>query len=158
MGLYKPAAAPRPTSCAAPTGLTATPGPDRIALTLERGVTGATSYQVKHHRAGRRHASRAAATETTSQTIGGLTAGTKYTFTVTASDGARTSAPSDAATATPNSVEAKVAITVGRWKNGDMRIQGTTDAAQLAARSPFFKVAADGKSASTTAVGVAGRR
>ena len=153
MGLYKPAAAP-PVVLAAPTGLTATPGPGSIALTWNP-VTGATFYQVKITApAG---ATQPASTTEPSQTIAGLTAGTKYTFTVTASDGARTSAPSNAATATPNSVEAKVAITVGRWKNADMRIQGTTDTAPDAGTIAFFKVAADGKSASTTAVGVAGQ-
>ena len=82
-----------------------------------------------------------------------VTAGTTYTFTVTASDGTRTSAASPAATGTPTAVLAKVTISTGKWKNADMRIQGSTDTAPAAGTIRFYKVAADGKSASTTTVG-----
>ena len=94
-----------------------------------------------------------ASTTARTQTLTGLTAGTQYSFTVTASDGTRTSADSPTATATPAPVTARVRFTTGKWKNADTTIQGTTDTAPNAGTIRFYRVAADGVSASTTTFG-----
>jgi hypothetical protein len=85
--------------------------------------------------------------------VSGLTAGTLYTFTVTASDGTRTSVASNTATTTPVPVTAKVAFTTGKWKNGDTTINGTTDTAANAGTIRFYKATADGKADLTSPYG-----
>lgn len=71
---------------------------------------------------------------------------------MTATDGTRISeASGPSQSATPTAVLARVVISTGKWKNADMRIQGTTDTAPAAGTIRFYKVAADGKSANTTA-------
>jgi hypothetical protein len=149
IGLFSPSTASVP-ALAAPATLTATAGQGSVKLDWA-AVTGATTYQVTVAPAPT--AGQPASTPARTQTISGLTAGTTYTFTVTASDGTRTSAASPSATAAPTAVLAKVTISTGKWKNADMRIQGSTDTAPAAGTIRFYKVAADGKSASTTAVG-----
>jgi hypothetical protein len=148
-GLFSPSTAPVP-ALAAPATLTATAGQGSVKLDWA-AVTGATSYQVAVTPAPA--AGQPASTTARTQTVTGHTAGTAYTFTVTASDGTRTSVASPTATATPTAVLARVVISTGKWKNADMRIQGTTDTAPTAGSIRFYKVAADGKSASTTTVG-----
>jgi hypothetical protein len=148
VGLYSPSTAPAP-DLAAPATLTAAPGQGSVKLDWA-AVTGATSYQVSVSPV---VTPAPASTTARTQTITGLTAGTAYTFTVAASDGTRTSVPSPTATATPTPVLARVVISTGRWKNADMRIQGTTDTGPAAGTIRFYRVAADGKSASTTTVG-----
>jgi hypothetical protein len=141
-GLYSPpASAPLP-ELAAPTGLTATKGEGSVRLDWAF-VTGATSYQVNvtPAPAGGQPVSTTART----QTITGLTGNTTYTFTVTATDGSRTSRPSEAVTATPDVVPARVAITSGKWKNADTRIKGTTNTAPTAGTIRFYRATADGK-------------
>jgi hypothetical protein len=147
IGTYSP-----PTAVAAlpaPATLTATAGEASAKLDWA-AVTGATSYQVKVSPA---LATAPASTTARTQIITGLTPGTLYTFTVTASDGTRTSVESVTATATPVPVTAKVAFTTGKWKNGDTTIAGTTDTTPNAGTIRFYKVAPDGVSASTTTFG-----
>jgi hypothetical protein len=144
-GTYSPAPA---VALDPPTGLAAVAGEASAKLTWG-AVTGATTYQVKVSPAPT--AGQPASTTARTQTITGLTAGTPYTFTVTASDGTRTSVESTPATATPVAVTAKVAFTTGKWKNGDTTISGTTDTAANAGTIRFYKIAADGVSANTAA-------
>ena len=148
-GTYSPSTVPAP-NLAAPSISGTTPGAGSVKVDWT-AVPGATSYQVNVSPAP--SAGQPASTTARTQTITGLTGNTVYTFTVTATDGTRTSDPSLSATATPTVVLARVVITTGKWKNADMRIQGTTDTAPAAGTIRFFKVAADGKSASTTTVG-----
>jgi hypothetical protein len=152
-GLYSPTTAP-PAALAAPATLTAVAGQGSVKLDWAAAAE-ATSYQVKVTPAPA--AGQPASTTARTQTVAGLSAGTSYTFAVTATDGTRTSAPSPSATATPVPVLAKVTIATGKWKNADLRIEGTTSSAPTAGTIAFFKVAADGKSASRTAVGTAGQ-
>jgi Chitobiase/beta-hexosaminidase C-terminal domain len=148
-GVYSPSSAPAP-ALPAPVIKTATAGPGQVKVDWSQ-VTGATSYQlsVTPVPAGGQPASTTAFT----QTVTGLTGGTKYTFTLTASDGTRSSAASAGVDATPTAAQAKVVITSGKWKNADLRISGTTDTPAAAGTVRFFKVAADGKTPSTTEVG-----
>jgi hypothetical protein len=125
-----------------PAGLTAVAGEASATLTWG-AVTGATSYQVNISPAPT--AGQPASTTARTQKVTGLTAGTLYTFTVTASDGTRTSVASNTATATPVPVTAKVAFTTGKWKNADTTIAGTTDTAPNAGTIRFYKATADGK-------------
>ena len=152
-GLYSPTTAP-PAALAAPATLTAVAGQGSVKLDWAAAAE-ATSYQVKVTPAPA--AGQPASTTARTQTVAGLSAGTSYTFAVTATDGTRTSAPSPSATATPVPVLARVTIATGKWKNADLRIEGTTSSAPTAGTIAFFKVAADGKSASRTAVGTAGQ-
>ena len=149
VGLYSPSTAPAP-ALPAPATLTAVAGEGSAKLDWA-AVTGATSYQVKVTPAPT--AGQPASTTARTQTLTGLTAGTQYSFTVTASDGTRTSADSPTATATPAPVTARVRFTTGKWKNADTTIQGTTDTAPNAGTIRFYRVAADGVSASTTTFG-----
>jgi hypothetical protein len=149
VGLYSPSTAPLP-ALPAPATLTAVAGEGSAKLDWA-AVTGATSYQVKATPAPT--AGQPASTTARTQTLTGLTAGTQYTFTVTASDGTRTSVDSPSATATPVPVTAKVRFTTGKWKNADTTISGTTDTAPNAGTIRFYRVAADGVSASTTTFG-----
>jgi hypothetical protein len=126
----------------APAGLTAVAGEASATLTWG-AVTGATSYQVNVSPAP--SAGQPASTTARTLKVSGLTAGTVYTFTVTASDGTRTSVASNTATATPVSVTAKVAFTTGKWKNSDTTIAGTTDTAPNAGTIRFYKATVDGK-------------
>ena len=139
IGLYSPPAA---VPLDPPAGLTAVAGEASAKLTWG-AVTGATSYQVTVSPAPA--AGQPASLTARTQTITGLTAGTLYSFTVTATDGTRTSVASNTATATPVPVTAKVAFTTGRWKNGDTTISGTTDTAANAGTIRFYKATADGK-------------
>ena len=81
------------------------------------------------------------------QTVTGLTAGLEYGFTVTATDGTRTSVPSAEVTATPIAVTARVVITTGRWKNADTRIQGTTNTVANAGTIRFYRATATARPA-----------
>jgi hypothetical protein len=148
-GLYSPSTAPGPAVVAPTiTGVTAGQGSVKVDWTA---VTGDTSYQVTANPAP--PGGQPAATTARTQTVTGLTAGTPYTFTVTATDGTRTSvASAPSAAATPTAVLARVVISTGKWKNADMRIQGTTDTAPAAGTIRFYKATATG-TASTTAVG-----
>ena len=149
VGLYSPSTTVTPLAAPSITGAVAGPGSVKVDWTA---VAGATSYQVTATPAPT--GGQPAATTARTQTVTGLTAGTAYTFKVTATDGTQTSAASEpSAPATPSAVQARVVISTGKWKNADMRIQGTTDTAPTAGSIRFYKVAADGKSASTTAVG-----
>jgi hypothetical protein len=134
-GTYSPSTAPVPP-LAAPTITGATAGPGSVRLDWG-AVTGATSYQVNVSPAPT--AGQPVSTTARTQTISGLTGDTLYTFTVTASDGTRTSDPSASKTATPTVVQAKVTITSGRWKNGDTRIQGATDTAANVGTIKFYR-------------------
>jgi len=147
-GTYsRPTAAPAPLAAPSITAVTAGQGSVKVDWTA---VTGATSYQVAASPAPT--GGQPAATTARTQTVTGLTAGTPYTFTVTATDGTRISeASGPSQSATPTAVLARVVISTGKWKNADMRIQGTTDTAPAAGTIRFYKVAADGKSANTTA-------
>src|SRR3954451_9063642 len=134
----------------APSGLSAVAGEASAKLTWG-AVTGATSYQVNVSPAPA--AGQPASLTARTQTVTGLTPGTEYTFTVNATDGTRTSVASTSATATPVPVTAKVAFSTGKWKNGDTTISGTSDTTANAGTIRFYKVAADGVSASTTTFG-----
>ncbi|HET9872678.1 MAG TPA: fibronectin type III domain-containing protein [Propionibacteriaceae bacterium] len=149
-GLYSPLDAPT-TPLAAPADLQATPGEGSVRLDWS-AVTDATSYQVTVTPAP--SAGQPASVTARTQTITGLTGNTTYTFDVTASDGTRTSAPSTV-TSTPAVVTAKVAITTGRWKNADMRIQGTTNTEPTAGTIRFYRATTDGKASTTTVGGTA---
>jgi hypothetical protein len=142
-GTYSPAPA---VPLDPPAGLTAVAGEASATLTWG-AVTGATSYQVNVSPAP--PAGQPASTTARTLKVSGLTAGTLYTFTVTASDGTRTSVASNSATATPVPVTAKVAFTTGKWKNGDTTIAGTTDTAPNAGTIRFYKATADGKADTT---------
>jgi hypothetical protein len=148
VGLYSPSTAPAPALDAPSiTAVTAGQGSVKVDWTA---VTGATSYQVTATPAPT--GGQPAATTARTQTVTGLAAGTAYTFTVTATDGTRSSAASaPSAAATPTAVLARVVISTGKWKNADMRIQGTTDTAPAAGTIRFYKVGADGRSANTAA-------
>jgi hypothetical protein len=149
IGLFSPGDA-TPVTLAAPSITAATAGQGSVKVDWTQ-ITGATSYQVKVAPAPT--GGQPASTTARTQTIAGLTAGTEYTFSVTATDGTNTSVASNEMKATPTAVLARVVISTGKWKNADMRIQGTTDTAANAGTIRFYKVAADGKSASTTVVG-----
>ncbi len=82
------------TAPATPTGLVATAGNAQVALTWS-AVPGATSYAVDQN------GNSIGSATSASDTVTGLTDGTEYSFTVSASDGGGTSAPSSPATATP---------------------------------------------------------
>src|SRR4051794_11433317 len=152
IGLFSPGAA-TPVTLAAPAVTAATAGQGSVKVDWT-AVTGATSYQVKVAApADKPQPTQPASTTARTQTITGLTAGTEYSFSVTATDGTATSVASNEMKATPTAVLARVVISTGKWKNADMRIQGTTDTAPAAGTIRFYKVAADGKSASTTTVG-----
>ena len=83
-----------------------------------------------------------AATPDTNLVITGLTADTTYGFTVTALYGsAGSSVRRNRVSARETAVaSARVAVTTGRWKNGDTRIQGSTDTAPTAGTIRFYKV------------------
>jgi hypothetical protein len=148
VGLYSPSTAPAP-ALAAPSITAATAGPGSVKVDWT-AVTGATSYQVTASPAP--PGGQPAATAARTQTVTGLTGGTAYTFTVTATDGTRTSTASvPSASVTPTVVQSRVVISTGKWKNTDMRIQGTTDTAPAAGSIRFYKVGADGKTANTAA-------
>ncbi|HYP45695.1 MAG TPA: FN3 associated domain-containing protein [Propionibacteriaceae bacterium] len=124
---------------AAPTNLKATAGQAQVKLDWS-AVTGAASYQVSVSPA---VTPAPASTTGLTQTITGLTGGTEYTFSVVAKDVDRTSAAS-VVKATPAVVTARVVITVGRWKNADARIQGTTNTAANAGTIRFYRKSATG--------------
>ncbi|MBP2418656.1 fibronectin type III domain-containing protein [Microlunatus capsulatus] len=150
IGFYKPVGA---QVLNAPTGLVATPGIGQVALKWvapSGSSTAVTGYQVE--------ASTVAAdgtttplpvqptvTTDTNQVVTGLASSTRYAFTVKALYGAAASSPSPAATATTPLASARVAITTGRWKNADTRIQGTTDQPALTSSVVrFYRKSADG--------------
>ncbi|SDS98621.1 Fibronectin type III domain-containing protein [Friedmanniella luteola] len=146
-GTYSPAPA---TALDPPANLTAVAGEASATLTWG-AVTGATSYQVTVSPTPA--AGQPASLTARNLKVTGLTAGTPYSFTVTASDGTRTSVASNTATATPVPVTAKVAFTTGKWKNGDTTINGTTDTAPNAGTIRFYKATADGKADTTSPYG-----
>jgi hypothetical protein len=82
------------TAPATPTGLVATAGNTQVALTWS-AVPGATSYDVY------RNGSSIGSVTSASDTVTGLTNGTRYSFSVSASDGGGTSPQSSAELATP---------------------------------------------------------
>lgn len=151
VGLYSPAAAQTPL--AAPASLTGTAVPAGAKLTWS-AVAGASAYQLAVVPAPA--AGQPAPTGDLTQTVEGLNPGTKYTFTVTASDSIRTSAASPSATVTPAAVLARVVISTGKWKATDLRISGTTNTVPTAGTITFYKANTDG-TASPTLVGVAGQ-
>ena len=154
-GFYKPASE---QVLNAPSNLVATGGIAQASLkwTAPTGSsTPVTGYQVTASTINADGTTTAltaqpAVTPDTNQVVTGLAAGTKYSFTVRALYGAAASAESAPATATTSVASAKVAITTGRWKNADTRIQGTTDTAPGAGTIRFYKANADG-TANTTA-------
>ncbi len=149
IGFYKP---PTTQVYNAPTGLAATAGIGQVSLKWV-APTGSsapvTGYQVEVSTAASGPTSplptQPAATTDTNQIVSGLAANTKYSFTVKALYGTSSSAPSGAATATTPVASAKVAITTGRWRNADTRIQGTTDQPALTSSViRFYRKSADG--------------
>ncbi len=87
-------ATPEPPAPATPTGLVATAGNGQVALTWT-AVSGATTYTVFEN------GTSVASVTSPSDTVTGLTNGTSYSFTVSASNGGGTSVASTAASATP---------------------------------------------------------
>jgi hypothetical protein len=150
IGFYKPATA---QVLNAPTGLAATAGIAQVSLKWVAPVGSSapvTGYQVEASTVAAdgtttRLATQPAVTTDTNQIVTGLASNTKYSFTVKALYGSSASGPSGAVTATTPVASAKVAITTGRWKNADTRIQGTTDQAALTSSVVrFYRKSADG--------------
>jgi hypothetical protein len=150
IGFYKPAAA---QVLNAPTGLAGSAGIGQVSLRWVAPTgssTPVTGYQVEASTVAADGTTTALATQPavttdTNQIVTGLTANTKYSFTVKALYGTSESDPSASATATTPVASAKVAITTGRWKNADTRIQGTTDQPALTSSVVrFYRKSADG--------------
>ncbi|MBD0258469.1 MAG: RICIN domain-containing protein, partial [Cytophagales bacterium] len=89
-----------PTAPAAPTNLTATAGNGQVSLSWA-GSSGATGYTVWSRAGSATTFTNVASPTTTGYTHTDLTNGTQYTYYVTASNGAGTSAASTQASATP---------------------------------------------------------
>ena len=98
---------------AAPTGLAATPGNGSIALTW-KASTGATSYSIYRGTAAGAEGATAIGTSTTASfTDTGLTNGTKYYYTVTASNSLGTSGKSGEVSATPSATVSPPGVPFG---------------------------------------------
>lgn len=115
---------PPPTYVAdAPTDVRATAGPDRATIRWSPpSSTG--SFPVTHYRATAEPGGASCLTTTTSCTVGDLTPGETYMFTVSALNGAgwgQASSPSDAITL-PRAV---ITITGGRTDDGRVRVTGS---------------------------------
>jgi hypothetical protein len=123
-GEYK--APPAPDAPAAPTGLKGTAAERSVALSWDTS-TGATSYQVNVSQGTTALATQPNPVTGTTQTISGLTAGTDYTFTVTATNegGSNTSEPLTVKTLAATE---RLTITRARWKSNDFRVEGTSSA------------------------------
>ena len=123
-GEYK--APPAPDAPAAPTGLNGTAAERSVALSWD-AVAGATGYQVSVSQGGTKLATQPNPVTGTSQTISGLTAGTEYVFTVTATNegGSTESAPLTVKTLAATE---RVTITKAVWKSNDFRVVGTSSA------------------------------
>jgi Fibronectin type III domain/Chitobiase/beta-hexosaminidase C-terminal domain len=92
-------------------------------------IEGATDYQVQVKNANGTDAKPAFNTSgARTTTVTGLTAGTTYSFTVTAVATGRTGTPSAAVTGTPGTFVSKPAIARAQWKSRDFRIEGASDA------------------------------
>jgi hypothetical protein len=118
-----------PTAVApdAPTGLTATAGQEQATLKWTATDTTITGYGVQIYNT-TTNAAVGTLRETPNKTltVTGLTAGTAYTFTVKAQNGADYGAESaKSAPFTPTNVTDQVTITSAKWKAGDFRIIGT---------------------------------
>ncbi|HEX8508951.1 MAG TPA: FN3 associated domain-containing protein [Propionibacteriaceae bacterium] len=147
VGTFKPTGAT--AVLAAPGSVTATAGMESVKVDWS-AVAGATSYQVNVTGGA---VTAPTASNLLTRTVTGLTAGTTYSFTVTAKDATRTSTPSVAVTATPVPLTVKVTVSSGRWKAGDLRIAGSSDAAPNANRTVTFYRANAAGAASNTQVG-----
>jgi hypothetical protein len=123
-GLYEPE--PAPAAPPAPTNLKATPAERSIALSWD-SAAGATGYQVTVSKGAAKLTDQPAPVTGTNQTIQGLTAGTEYTFTVTAKNdgGSNESTPLKATTL---AAAERVTITTAKWKSNDFRVVGSSSA------------------------------
>ena len=123
-GDFAPPTAVKP---AAPTGLTATPGQESAVLRWTASDPTITGYgvQIYDNLTG---ATVGTLRETPNKTltVTALTAGTAYTFTVKAQNGAGYGAESaKSAPFTPTRITDQITITSAKWKIGDFRIIGT---------------------------------
>jgi hypothetical protein len=125
-GSYAPPSAADPPP-AAPTGLTATAGQESVTLRWTADDPAINKYGVQVYDAGGAKIGPLRETTVKNLTISGLTAGTQYFFTVSASnDNGVTYGPESAkVSATPTKVTDQVTITTAKWKSGDFRVTGT---------------------------------
>jgi hypothetical protein len=123
-GSYAPPTAADPPP-AAPTGLTATAGQESVTLRWTADDPAINKYRVTVQGPAGNEVHE---TTVKNLTIGSLTAGTEYSFTVAASNdgGATYGAESTSVSATPTAVTDRVTITKATWKSGDFRVVGTT--------------------------------
>jgi hypothetical protein len=96
-----------------------------VALTWN-AVTGADSYQVTVYDAnGAKLGNQPPSSTVPKQPISGLTAGTKYQFTVLAKNAGGTSAESAKLSVTTDAATDQLTIKTAKWKVGDFRVVGT---------------------------------
>lgn len=127
-GLYEPPNAAPPVEVpAAPTGLAGKAGEGRVALTWDAGAASVTGYRVQtYDAAGARLGTPTPATDAAA-TIGGLTPGEAYSFTVAAKNASGFG--DESAKAGPYRPTDTISITTARWKAGDFRITGSGNVA-----------------------------
>jgi Chitobiase/beta-hexosaminidase C-terminal domain/Fibronectin type III domain len=125
-GSYAPPSAADPPP-AAPAGLTATAGQESVTLRWTADDPAINRYGVQVYDAGGAKVGPLRETTVKNLTISGLTAGTQYFFTVSASnDNGVTYGPETGkVAAAPTRATDQVTITTAKWKSGDFRVTGT---------------------------------
>jgi hypothetical protein len=126
-GTYAPEAAPPATALAAPANLTATQGSGGVTLKWD-AVTGATGYQVQVYEGGTLASANLQPVEISgpSQVLANLPIGKTYQFAVKAKNAAGFGAESTK-TAEVKTVD-RVTIGTAKWKTGDFRVTGSSNA------------------------------
>ncbi len=127
-GVYEPPNAAPPVDVpAAPAGLAGKAGEGRVALTWDAGGPSVTGYRVQtYDAAGAKLGTPTPATDAAA-TIGGLTPGEAYSFTVAAKNA--NGFGDESAKAGPYRPTDAISITTARWKAGDFRITGSGNVA-----------------------------
>ena len=134
---------PGPALAAPPTNLTGTPTQSSVALTWDASTdTSVTGYQVKVTPPAGQTVATPPVSSIARQTISGLTAGSSYTFTVSAVNATGVGAESAPFTVTLPAATDRITIGTASWKAGDFKVVGT--GSQLNATITLFRVNADG--------------